>query len=86
MSIDEVRQIILNILEDIAPDEDISSIDDNTRLRDQIDLDSMDVLDIVILVNNLFESKPSFPKQIPMVQNYESIREKQPERVSQDKD
>ena len=28
MTIDEVRQIILNILEDIAPDEDISSIDD----------------------------------------------------------
>ncbi|GIS83820.1 MAG: hypothetical protein CM1200mP16_01200 [Nitrospina sp.] len=31
MTIDEVRQIILNILEDIAPDEDISSIDDNTK-------------------------------------------------------
>ena len=46
MNIDEVRQIILNILEDIAPDEDISSIDDNTKLRDQIDLDSMDFVDI----------------------------------------
>ena len=45
MNIDEVRQIILNILKDIAPDEDISSIDDNTKLRDQIDLDSMDFLD-----------------------------------------
>ena len=48
MTIDEVRQIILNILEDIAPDEDISSIDDNAKLRDQIDLDSMDFLDIVM--------------------------------------
>ena len=48
MHIDEVRQIILNILKDIAPDEDISSIDENTKLRDQIDLDSMDFLDIVM--------------------------------------
>ena len=54
MTIDEVRQIILNILADIAPDEDISSIDDNTKLRDQIDLDSMDFLDIVMELRNRF--------------------------------
>ena len=54
MTIDEVRQIILNILEDIAPDEDISSIDDNTKLRDQIDLDSMDFLDIVMELRKRF--------------------------------
>ena len=48
MTIEDVRQVILNILADIAPDEDISSIDDNTKLRDQIDLDSMDFLDIVM--------------------------------------
>ena len=48
MTIEEVRKIILNILADIAPDEDISCIDDNTKLRDQIDLDSMDFLDIVM--------------------------------------
>ena len=54
MTIDEVRQIILNILEDIAPDEDISSIDDNTKLREQIDLDSMDFLDIVMELRKRF--------------------------------
>ena len=54
MTIDEVHQIILNILEDIAPDEDISSIDDHTKLRDQIDLDSMDFLDIVMELRKRF--------------------------------
>jgi len=34
MTIKDVRQVILNILADIAPDEDISSIDDNTKLRE----------------------------------------------------
>ena len=54
MTIEDVRQIILNILADIAPDEDISSIDDNTKLRDQIDLDSMDFLDIVMELRKRF--------------------------------
>ena len=54
MTIEEVRKIILNILADIAPDEDISSIDDNTKLRDQIDLDSMDFLDIVMELRKRF--------------------------------
>ena len=54
MTIEDVRQVILNILADIAPDEDISSIDDNTKLRDQIDLDSMEFLDIVMELRKRF--------------------------------
>ena len=50
----EIRKEILDILADIAPDEDISSIDDNTKLRDQIDLDSMDFLDIVMELRKRF--------------------------------
>ena len=50
----DIRQVILNILADIATDEDISSIDDNTKLRDQIDLDSMDFLDIVMELRKRF--------------------------------
>ena len=42
MTVDEVRKAIVNILSDIAPDEDIGSIRDEESLRDQIDLDSMD--------------------------------------------
>ena len=66
MTIEEVRKIILNILADIAPDEDISCIDDNTKLRDQIDLDSMDFLDIVM------ELRKRFNIEVPE-QDYEHL-------------
>ena len=48
MSKDEVRAVIVEILTDIAPDEDFSTVDDQKNLRDQFDLDSMDFLDIVM--------------------------------------
>jgi len=44
----EVKKVILDIIADIAMDEDLSTIKDNVSLRDQIDLDSMDFLDIVV--------------------------------------
>jgi acyl carrier protein len=44
----EVRQIVIDILGDVALDEDLTSIDDAKPLRDQLDLDSMDFLDIVM--------------------------------------
>ncbi len=43
-----VRQIVIDIISDIAPDEDVTSLDDNKSLREQLDLDSMDFLDIVM--------------------------------------
>ena len=48
MTASEVRQIVIDIIADIAPDEDISNIDDTKTLREQLDLDSMDFLDIVM--------------------------------------
>ncbi|KMP11329.1 acyl carrier protein [Candidatus Nitromaritima sp. SCGC AAA799-C22] len=54
MTRDEVRQAILNILADIAPDEDVDSIKDDAMLRDQMDLDSMDFLDIVMELRKRF--------------------------------
>jgi acyl carrier protein len=48
MTKDEVKQIVLNIIEEIAPDEDLENVDPSVRLRDQLDLDSMDFLDIVM--------------------------------------
>lgn len=44
----EVKEIVLSIISDIAPDEDLSDVDPAVRLRDQLDLDSMDFLDIVM--------------------------------------
>lgn len=48
MTRDNIRQAILDIIKDIAPDENLSTIKDEIRLRDQLDLDSMDFLDIVM--------------------------------------
>ncbi|HVU37892.1 MAG TPA: phosphopantetheine-binding protein [Opitutales bacterium] len=45
---DEVKKIVLAIIADIAPDEDLSSVKPEVRLRDQLELDSMDFLDIVM--------------------------------------
>ena len=44
----EIREEILDILGDIAPDEDLSGLVDETACRDQLELDSMDFLDIVM--------------------------------------
>lgn len=44
----EVRQKVLDIIADVAMDEDLSAIQDEVALRDQLDLDSMDFLDIVM--------------------------------------
>ena len=44
----QTREATLNIIADIAPDEDLSNLNDDEPLRDQIELDSMDFLDIVM--------------------------------------
>ena len=44
----EIRDEILDILDDISPDEDLDSLNDEQPFRDQLELDSMDFLDIVM--------------------------------------
>ncbi|MBT3235667.1 MAG: acyl carrier protein [Bdellovibrionales bacterium] len=44
----KVRQVVVDILTEVAPDEDISCLKNEVALRDQMDLDSMDFLDIVM--------------------------------------
>lgn len=48
MTDEQIKQAIVGIINDINPDEDTSSIDPAVRLREQLDLDSMDFLDIVM--------------------------------------
>ncbi len=55
----EIRQVILDILKKIAPDEDLSSLDDSVPFREQMELDSMDFLDIVM------ELRKAYRVQIP---------------------
>lgn len=44
----EIRSAVLEILEDIAPDEDLTNLQDDKAFREQLELDSMDFLDIVM--------------------------------------
>jgi acyl carrier protein len=55
----EIRQVILDILERIAPDEDLSNLNDAVPFREQMELDSMDFLDIVM------ELRKRYRVQIP---------------------
>lgn len=55
----DIRQVILDILGDIAPDEDLSALREDIPLREQLELDSMDFLDIVM------ELRKRYRVQIP---------------------
>ncbi|MFO1020380.1 MAG: acyl carrier protein [Planctomycetales bacterium] len=59
MTPDRIRQVILDILEKIVPDEDLSGLKDDVPFRDQMELDSMDFLDIVM------ELRKQYRVQIP---------------------
>jgi acyl carrier protein len=48
MTKDECKKLVIDIISDIAPDEDLSDIKPEVRLREQLQLDSMDFLDIVM--------------------------------------
>ena len=54
MTREQVREAVLSIIADIAPDEDLSAMKDEETLRDQLDLDSMDFLDIVMELRKRF--------------------------------
>ncbi|RWX46886.1 Phosphopantetheine attachment site, partial [Candidatus Electrothrix communis] len=59
MTRDEIKDIILEIIEDIDEDADFDDLDADQPLRDQLDLDSMDFLDIVM------ELRKRYKLQIP---------------------
>ena len=59
MSRDEIKDVILEIIADIDEEADFAQLDADAPLRDQLDLDSMDFLDIVM------ELRKRYKMQIP---------------------
>jgi len=59
MTRDEIKDVILEIIEDIDEEADFDDLDAGAPLRDQLDLDSMDFLDIVM------ELRKRYQLQIP---------------------
>ncbi|HUA33547.1 MAG TPA: acyl carrier protein [Candidatus Binataceae bacterium] len=51
MSNDEIRKLILAELHRIAPEVELGQIDPASELREQVDLDSMDVLNWMIALH-----------------------------------
>jgi acyl carrier protein len=59
MTAADIREAILEILSDITPDEDLGNLKEEIPFRDQLELDSMDFLDIVM------ELRKRYRVQIP---------------------
>ena len=57
----KVKEIILDIIATVAPDADLRDLKGGVRLRDQLDLDSMDFLDIVMELRKRY--KVEVPKE-----------------------
>jgi len=55
MTLEEIRQTVLRTLGQIAPEADLSQIKPNLRIRDQLDIDSMDLLNFVIGLHKEFK-------------------------------
>lgn len=59
MNHDEIKAALLEIIGDIDEEADLASLDGDKPLRDQLELDSMDFLDIVM------ELRKRYKLQIP---------------------
>ncbi len=59
MTAAEIREAVIDILADITPDEDLSHLKEDVPFREQLELDSMDFLDIVM------ELRKRYRVQIP---------------------
>lgn len=51
MTPEQIRAAVLDAIAEIAPEADLGSIDENAGLREQLDIDSLDFLNIVIALH-----------------------------------
>ena len=57
----QVKDLVLDIIATVAPDAELSGLKGDVRLRDQLDMDSMDFLDIVMELRKRY--KIEVPKE-----------------------
>ncbi|MCK5124258.1 MAG: acyl carrier protein [Dehalococcoidia bacterium] len=48
MTKEEIKSVLMGIVAEIIPDEDLTNLKDDIPIREQVELDSMDFLDIVM--------------------------------------
>ena len=51
MTKEQIRETVLRALGQIAPEADLAQIKPNLRIRDQLDIDSMDMLNFMIAIH-----------------------------------
>lgn len=67
----QIKKIITDIIAVVAPDADLSNLQSDVRLRDQLELDSMDFLDIVMELRKRY--KIEVPKEeYPQLESLDS--------------
>lgn len=55
MGQDDIRETVLSLLTDVAPEVEADDIEDDVLLRDQVDLDSMDWLNFLVALHKRFD-------------------------------
>ena len=48
MNDETLRDAVLRVLGEVAPETELAAVDDDEDLRDQLDLDSMDILNLAV--------------------------------------
>lgn len=55
MNPDEIRAVVVRTLGTIAPEADLTALKPNVSFREQLDIDSMDLLNFVIALHKEFQ-------------------------------
>ena len=51
---DQIKETVLRLLGEIAPEADLTTLKPGVSFRDQLDIDSMDFLNFVIMIHKTF--------------------------------
>ncbi len=65
----EMRSLVLRLLGEIAPEADLTSLQPDISFRDQLDLDSMDFLNLVVALHKEFQievPEADYPKYMTL--------------------
>jgi acyl carrier protein len=60
MTEDQIKELVLRLIRQIAPEADLDNIEPNVRFRDQFDFDSVDCLNLVLAIQQ--ELKTEIPE------------------------
>jgi acyl carrier protein len=77
MTDDEIKAMVLKEIRKIAPEAELDQIDPDTDLREQIDLDSMDILNLAIAIHErtgIDIPEADYPKMVTLAGAIDYLR------------